>query len=62
MLATRITPRIVMLCLTLQAGVWLGLHLSVPLSGSHREQELELLFAAATSIAGYALAFALNLE
>src|SRR5262245_43166815 len=62
MIATRITPRIVMLCLTLQAGVWLGSHLPVLFGGVHREQELELLFAATASIAGYALAFALNLE
>jgi hypothetical protein len=62
MIATRITPRIVILCLTLQSGVWLGSHLPVFFSGAHREQEMEFLFAAAASISGYALAFALNLE
>ena len=63
MIAERVTPRVVLIGLTLTAGVWLGLHLPVLFGGvPHRQDTGELYFFAVTSAFGYALAFLLNLE
>jgi hypothetical protein len=63
MIAERVTPRVVLIGLTLTAGAWLGLHLPVLFGGApHRQDTGELYFFAVTSAFGYALAFLLNLE
>ncbi len=62
MIASRVTPRVVLLVLMLQTGVWIGLHLHVLFGGSHRQEDTELFFFATASAVAYALAFVLNLE
>lgn len=60
MIAERITPRVVLLGLVLNAGAWLGLHLPVLFGGMpHRQETSELYFFGATEAVGYALAFLL---
>jgi hypothetical protein len=63
MIAEKITPKLILIAITLQAGVWLGWHLPVLLSGdSHRQQDSESYVFGAISIVGYILAFIVNLQ
>ncbi len=62
MIAERVSSKIVLLGLALQAVIWLGLHLPALVGGTHHQQDSELYFFTATSVAAYALALLLNLE
>src|SRR6266851_1034862 len=62
MIATRATPRLMLLGLTLQAGVWMGLHLPVLFGREIHFNVIEGTFQSAASILAFALALALNVE
>ncbi len=62
MLAKRITPKIVLLGLTLQVGIWLGAQLPILFGGAPPLSYMEDYVQRAASGLAFALALALNVE